>query len=52
VRGCASPPGIPSPADTPPAAGLDYGTYPGATSVLRGAITGRLAGIDAATRGG
>lgn len=30
--------------------GLYYRTYPGATSVLRGAVTGRLAGIDAATR--
>jgi tricarballylate dehydrogenase len=30
--------------------GLYYRVYPGATSVLRGAVTGRLAGIDAATR--
>jgi tricarballylate dehydrogenase len=30
--------------------GLYYRIYPGATSVLRGAVTGRLAGIDAATR--
>jgi tricarballylate dehydrogenase len=30
--------------------GLYYGTYPGATSVLRGAVFGRLAGIHAARR--
>ena len=28
--------------------GLYYGTYPGATSVLRGAVFGRIAGQDAA----
>ena len=30
--------------------GLYYGTYTGATSVLRGMVFGRLAGIDAASR--
>ena len=29
--------------------GLYYGTYTGATSVLRGAVFGRIAGLDAAT---
>jgi tricarballylate dehydrogenase len=29
--------------------GLYYGTYPGATSVLRGAVFGRIAGAHAAT---
>ena len=31
-------------------AGLYYRTYTGATSVMRGAVTGRLAGADAARR--
>ncbi len=31
--------------------GLYYDVYPGATSVLRGAVTGRLAGLDAAGLG-
>ncbi len=31
-------------------AGLYYRTYTGATSVMRGAVTGRLAGLDAARR--
>lgn len=30
--------------------GLYYDVYPGATSVLRGAVTGRLAGVDAANK--
>ncbi len=30
--------------------GLYYGTYTGATSVLRGAVFGRIAGLDAAAR--
>lgn len=30
--------------------GLYYGTYTGATSVMRGAVFGRIAGIDAASR--
>ena len=30
--------------------GLYYKVYPGATSVMRGAVTGRLAGLDAARR--
>lgn len=32
--------------------GLYHGTYVGSTSVLRGAVFGRLAGLDAATRRG
>jgi tricarballylate dehydrogenase len=31
--------------------GLYYGTYTGATSVLRGAVFGRKAGLHAAARG-
>ena len=31
-------------------AGIYYRTYTGATSVMRGAVTGRLAGADAALR--
>ena len=31
-------------------AGLYYRTYTGATSVMRGAVTGRLAGTDAVLR--
>jgi tricarballylate dehydrogenase len=30
--------------------GLYYKVYPGATSVMRGAVTGRIAGQDAASR--
>ena len=30
--------------------GIYYGTYTGATSVMKGAVFGRIAGADAASR--